>query len=696
MRLAVIIPVFGQEHLTHRLLLDIDREMDWSPDLSISVLIVDNKGNFPSNPKRYHLCQPGTNLGWAKGTNFGVKRAKHSESVDAYVCLNNDTRLSKGFFSGIKRALEVNPLVGLLGPVYDDIHAHQRTSYAGPAEEYTGLPMERSVPFVDGTCLVVPSRTLHHIGFLDEHHFGKHGWGADLDYAIRVRRAGAFVMVTHRAFLNHLGRQTANKVSSDWMHRAVDEMEAGMTVKYGAHWRDLILHEERVSQEIVGAEPPAEAPPFDLLQCSWPHPVEHKEHEWTSPVNWDLPQTSHLPTLKPRQVESESLWGISWREHFSRGLKLWEGYQSGEMRGFYVLFHLGVARSGTLVFWDDDGCVIRRNGQIIHSDPTGHPAMRHEVRVRAGDRLEIAQWQFYGDWFWAGRLEERDFGESAIEIFEPFREKVLARLSRPNGPPLKLCFSGRTPIRSTLSIYSMLLNGYRPSKVMIFGAHQWDERSREWFGRMLPFAEFVPRESVVACAQRAGADALLAVAEKNWLAMKVLTSLLCPPATFAYMDDDVFVLDPLDSALAAFADHDVVYSPGSDHSERYLNAWGEILGITSPVATGSLNAGFYLLRNTVDPKGIGADLQKVDPTVVDYWVWEQGYLACRFAKSNSMRLPSERFLLALPEGFPGGVQGYDYARNPCGFATVQFAGLLGNQPGDEDSLALVQPILNRF
>jgi GT2 family glycosyltransferase len=71
---------------------------------------------------------------------------------------------------------------------------------------------------------------------LDEENFGFFGWGGDIDYCIRVRKVGFEVMVTDRAFLNHLGRATADHVFVDYKPKALQDFRLGMKRKYGRFW----------------------------------------------------------------------------------------------------------------------------------------------------------------------------------------------------------------------------------------------------------------------------------------------------------------------------------------------------------------------------------------------------------------------------------------------------------------------------
>ena len=70
------------------------------------------------------------------------------------------------------------------------------------------------------------------------------------------------------------------------------------------------------------------------------------------------------------------------------------------------------------------------------------------------------------------------------------------------------------------------------------------------------------------------------------------------------------------------------------------------------------------------------------------------YIANLFAHRGSFALPSQRYFFPLFDGLPGGTLGYDYARNPCDFAGVHFAGL-SEKPSDAVTLQLLPQILDR-
>jgi len=425
--------------------------------------------------------------------------------------------------------------------------------------------------------------------------------------------------------------------------------------------------------------------PYELLHCSWPRPVSEIGRRWVSDPEWDAPLTHLRPEPRWSNLEDDLCWTIDWREAF-RGDALF----GGEMRRFQVVFELRVNHGGTLVFWEDDGSLIRRCGELLHEDRESHAPRRGEIRVQAGDRLEIAQWQLDGNWLWGARFPEVPQPDPVLE----FRDDVCRKLSAPEGPPLKIFCQGREPLRTILAIYSMILNGYAPAEVLVFGEHQWPQEARTRFRQALPFARIVPTSDVLATAERYGGAALADMAKRHWFVMKSCISLLSAPQEFCLMDDDIIVLGSLADGLAAFRESEMVFGPDVDHEALYLSIWGGVFGRPALPATAAMNTGFYWLRNPFDPSQVAERMLAGARQTSAQWAWEQGLFAHLFHGRPTTRLPSQRYFYPFIDGLPGGVEGYDYAANPCGFATVHFGGPV-HKPRDKTLLPLVPQILSR-
>lgn len=233
MRILTVIPTYGHHDVTAGLLEDIERE----DPVDVDVMVIDNAGNYPMGASaREYVVQPPENLGWLRSVNLALVT-----NSDAVIALNNDTRLSPGFFDGMRAALRVvedRGTVGIVAPMYDDQWPTQKCQYSGPAVDYPPTPVDRAVPFVDGTCFALSRRTISKVGQLDRR-FEAHGWGADFDYCLRVREQGGEVVATNRAYINHLGRVTARDMPG-WPDEASAEMQSGMIAKYGPEWKQLV------------------------------------------------------------------------------------------------------------------------------------------------------------------------------------------------------------------------------------------------------------------------------------------------------------------------------------------------------------------------------------------------------------------------------------------------------------------------
>jgi hypothetical protein len=362
----------------------------------------------------------------------------------------------------------------------------------------------------------------------------------------------------------------------------------------------------------------------------------------------------------------------------------------GEMRDSYIVFRVRVQQGGKFVFWDDDGSIIRRKGKVIHEDRSAHAFRATKLELDAGDELEIAQWQHVGQWLWGAEARVPSTAHNG-DALNPYVPLVQRRLGGANGPPLKVFTNGRHPLRVVTSIYSLVLRGYSPSAVFLFGEVQWVDAARAFFERFLPFAHIVRDADFRNRIRQIGGHALEELACRYWWVMKTAVALFHPPNEFCMMDDDVFILDDLKEALEAFERCDLVYEPDEDHTSSYRRSWGWML-IGKPLPTGRFNAGLYWMRTTNNPHNTPGLCLRVHPRTASAWEWEQGFIAALYASRAVRELPARRFFYPLVDGIPGGLLGYDYNENPSGFASVHFGGL-STKPDDPVMRHMVSEVL---
>ena len=236
-QLLISVPVFGQIEYTHALVDDLCRE-------SADFVIVDNGGDYtPSAGER--VCRPTRNTGWAGGSNIGFRIA-FSEGYERAMTLNNDTRLSPGFVSGMLDH-RIPADAGIICPVYDDERAHRSllSEFRGPAAEYEPRHRYRILEVADGTALMITRAAWIAVGGLDDRSFGEFGWGADLDLCLRVRDAGFGIYASELSFLNHFGKKTAlaNVSAFSYEYRSGRAMRRGLNRIHGKKWRPSAMAE---------------------------------------------------------------------------------------------------------------------------------------------------------------------------------------------------------------------------------------------------------------------------------------------------------------------------------------------------------------------------------------------------------------------------------------------------------------------
>ena len=98
--------------------------------------------------------------------------------------------------------------------------------------------MVREVPFCDGAAIGFSTAAIAAVGPLDVGTFSWHGYGADIDIALRSRRAGHRVLVTEASYVSHSRHGSMPEPGVD-VRRPREEIEQGLTAKYGPDWRRL-------------------------------------------------------------------------------------------------------------------------------------------------------------------------------------------------------------------------------------------------------------------------------------------------------------------------------------------------------------------------------------------------------------------------------------------------------------------------
>lgn len=175
-----------------------------------------------ANPKfKITLIQNKKNLGFAGGNNVGIKYALQ-KGADFILLLNNDTKVYPDFLIQLIKVIKKDKNTGIVGPVIEHkvknkifydyggrINFKLAKAYHINKKVYKKTKsIERD--FVSGCCMLVKREVFEKIGFFDEKYFL---YLEDVDFCVRVKKAGYKIYLTPTAKIFHYGGASGN----DWI-----------------------------------------------------------------------------------------------------------------------------------------------------------------------------------------------------------------------------------------------------------------------------------------------------------------------------------------------------------------------------------------------------------------------------------------------------------------------------------------------
>jgi GT2 family glycosyltransferase len=160
------------------------------------------------------LLEMGTNLGFARGANIGMRYAL-DHGADMLLLLNNDTVVDPDFLRYMVEALKTNPSLGLVAPKIYYFEEPNRIWFAGgELSMWTGtlrhigirqydhgqFDLPREIPHACGCCLLARRSLAEKVGLLDESYYL---YTEDADWVMRARRGGYGISYEPRAKIWH-------------------------------------------------------------------------------------------------------------------------------------------------------------------------------------------------------------------------------------------------------------------------------------------------------------------------------------------------------------------------------------------------------------------------------------------------------------------------------------------------------------
>lgn len=205
--ISIVTPWFNHLELADDYFEAVLPEMDEGDEC----LIVDNASD---PPLLFGTLRSEENLGYARGSNLGLRKAKG----DAVLFLNNDIEhTGRGWLAKIRHALEPGVLVG-------PFRNHPQASVDG-----------NSFPYIDGWCIAGMRDDLLRLGGFDEELL-EPAYYSDNLLCLEARAAGMTLREV-RPTLAHLENVTAGR----WNDPAVRAATAANHERYVARVRELLL-----------------------------------------------------------------------------------------------------------------------------------------------------------------------------------------------------------------------------------------------------------------------------------------------------------------------------------------------------------------------------------------------------------------------------------------------------------------------
>jgi len=226
---------------------------NWSDYPNLEIIVVDNASKDGSPEKlrelerqdeRVQVILNDANLGVAGGYNVGLRAARG----DYVILLNNDTFVTRGWVRDLIRPMQLDPQIGLSGPLTNDIGNEQRVKIAygtmpemhQAARRFVRFRLRRTfeVGNLAFFCVAIRRSVLEEIGLLDEV-YGL-GYYEDDDYCRRAAQANYKLVVVDDVFVHH-----AHSVSFDKLGEERVEQMARNRVIFEQRWGPWPPHRYR-------------------------------------------------------------------------------------------------------------------------------------------------------------------------------------------------------------------------------------------------------------------------------------------------------------------------------------------------------------------------------------------------------------------------------------------------------------------
>lgn len=247
----IIIPVHNAHDETQRCLESVIRHT--SPrhrvllidDASTDPRIPDLLNQYASHYAHIQMFRMPKNSGFVATTNWGMS----GSSADV-VLLNSDTVVTEGWLERLETCLKSDPKIGIVCPLSNNAFVlsvprnnfpnllpegvtpnHYAAALAGASlHEYP------EIPTAVGFCMLIRRDVIREIGLFDPMFL--EGYGEEMDFSYRARKAGFRVVCADDAFVYHKGGSSfIDPLRSKWLHHRAEQL---LQVFWPDYQRELI------------------------------------------------------------------------------------------------------------------------------------------------------------------------------------------------------------------------------------------------------------------------------------------------------------------------------------------------------------------------------------------------------------------------------------------------------------------------
>ena len=252
MKISIIILSFNNyDETTGKCLASLEADPDFT---TWNVIVVDNASDASTQKqlseakRRYpevNFIFNSQNVGFAAGNNIGIKLA----TGDIYILLNSDAFPTPGMLGRLVEHFSHDTQLGMVGPVtnaagneqciYTKANNMEEKINEGLLFASNGDREILSAYRLDFFCVAIPNHVFKLVGGLDED-FGR-GYYEDLDYSLRVKKAGYKLGVAEDVFVYHRGGTSFGKIPTET--KALLKRNKSLILK--KHGSGVIFHHVR-------------------------------------------------------------------------------------------------------------------------------------------------------------------------------------------------------------------------------------------------------------------------------------------------------------------------------------------------------------------------------------------------------------------------------------------------------------------